>query len=99
MKGGLEIIEKVVYWNPPYCYAYATEGKLWPFKNYAGLFAVEPADAQSGRFIFGEYFDEMGHTEQADLPHGVIALGKEALGHLARLIGGAEYAMMTVSHI
>jgi hypothetical protein len=21
-KGGLEVVEKVVYWNPPYCYAY-----------------------------------------------------------------------------
>ena len=44
-------------------------------------------------------FREMGHVENVILPHGVIALGKEALGNLARLIGGAEYAMMRVSHI
>lgn len=97
LKGGLEVVEKVVYWNPPYCYAYTSEGKYFPFKNYVGLFQVEPADAQSGRFIFREYFDEMGRVQQAILPHGVITLGKQALGNLSRLIGGTEYAMTTVS--
>ncbi len=53
-KGGLEIVEKVVYWNPPYCYAFTSEGKHWPFKNYVGSFSVEPIDDQSGRFIFRE---------------------------------------------
>jgi arylsulfatase A-like enzyme len=46
-----------------------------------------------------EYFDEMGHLEQAILPHGVIALGKQAMGNLCRLIGGTEYAMTTVSRL
>jgi hypothetical protein len=96
-KGGLEVVEKVVYWNPPYCYAYTSEGKQRPFKNYVGLFSVEPIDDQSGRFIFREYFDEMGRVEQAIMPHGVTSLGKQAMGNLARLIGGTEYAMTTVS--
>lgn len=98
-KGGLEVVEKVVYWNPPYCYAYTSEGKQWPFKNYVGLFSVEPIDDQSGRFIFREYFDEMGRVEQAILPHGVAALGKQAMGNLASLIGGTEYAMTRVSRV
>ena len=99
LKGGLEVVEKVVHWESPYCYAYTTEGKHFPFKNYVGLFSVEPVDAQSGRFIFREYFDDMGRVEQAVMPHGVIALGKQALANLARLIGGTEYAMTTVNHI
>jgi hypothetical protein len=97
LKGGMEIVEKVVYWNPPFCYAYTSEGKHFPFKNYVGFFQVDPRDTQNGRLIFREYFDEMGHLEQAILPHGVIALGKQAMGNLSRLIGGTEYAMTTVS--
>jgi hypothetical protein len=99
LKGKMEIIEKVVYWNPPFCYAYTSEGKHFPFKNYVGLFQVDPRDTQNGRLIFREYFDEMGHLEQAILPHGVIALGKQAMGNLSRLIGGIEYAMTTVSRL
>ena len=99
MKGGLEIVETVVYWNPPHCYAYTGKGKHFPLKNYLGLFAVEPADTQGGRFIFREYFDEEGRLEQAVLPHGVTAVFRQALGSLARLIDGTEYAMTTVSRI
>ena len=89
----------MVYWNPPHCYAYKAEGKHFPLKNYVGLFAVEPAEAQSGRFIFREYFDDLGPIEQATLPHGVVAIFKQAMGNLARLIGGTEYAMTAVSHV
>ncbi len=98
-KGGLAVVETVVYWNPPHCYAYKGEGKYFPLKNYLGLFQVEPIDDQSGRFIFREYFDEMGRVEQAILPQGVVAVFKEALGNLARLIGGTEYAMTAVSRV
>jgi hypothetical protein len=99
LKGGLTIVETVVYWNPPYCYAYKAEGKLFPLKNYVGLFAVAPADAQSGRFILREYFDDMRPVEQVLLPHGVVAVFKQAMGNLARLIGGTEYAMTTISRV
>ena len=99
VKGGLTIVETVIYWNPPPCYAYKAEGKLFPLKNYVGLFSVEPADAQSGRFIFREYFDEMGPVEQALLPRGVVGLFKQALGNLARLIGGTEYGVTTVNRV
>jgi hypothetical protein len=99
MKGGLTIVETVVYWNPPYCYAYTSVGKQWPFKSYVGLLAVEPVDDQSGRLIFREYFEEMGRVEQVILPHGVVTLGKQALAKLARLIGGIQYAMTTVSRV
>jgi len=95
--GGLAVIEKVVYWNPPYCYAYTSEGKHFPFKDYVGLFRVEPADAESGKFIFREYFNQMGPLGQAILPHGVVALFSLALGNLSRLIDGTEYDMTVVS--
>ena len=99
MKGGLTIVETVVYWNPPYCYAYKAEGNHFPLKNYVGLFAVEPADAQSGRFIFREYFDDLGPVEKAILPHGVVTVFKQAMGNLARLVGGTAYAMTAVSRV
>jgi len=99
MKGGLTIVETVVYWNPPYCYAYKGEGKHFPLKNYLGLFQIEASDDQSGRFIFREYFDDLGRVEQAILPHGVVSVFKQALGNLARLIDGTEYAMTAVSRI
>jgi hypothetical protein len=99
LKGGLAIVETVVFWNPPHCYAYKGEGKHFPLKNYLGLFAVEPADARSGRFIFREYFDEMKPVENAILPHGVVTLFSQALGNLARLIDGTEYAMTAVHRV
>ena len=94
--GGLVVIEKVVYWNPPYCYAYTSEGKHFPFKDYVGLIQVEPTDAESGRLIFREYFRGMRRLEQTILPYGVVALFKSALGNLARLIDGTEYDMTVV---
>jgi len=97
MKGGLTIVETVVYWHPPHCYAYKAEGTHLPFKNYLGLFQVEPIDDQSGKFIFREYFDGAGRVGEALLPHGVAAVFHKALGNLARLIGGTEYAMTAVS--
>jgi hypothetical protein len=99
MKGGLTVVETVAYWNPPYCYAYTAEGKHFPLKNYVGLFQVEPMDERGGKFIFREYFDDLGRVEQSILPHGVAAVFKQALGNLARLIGGTEYAMTTVNRI
>lgn len=99
MKGGIALVETVIYWNPPYCYAYTSEGKHMPLKNYVGVFQVEPSDDQSGRFIFREYFDELGRVEQAILPHGVVAVFKQALGDLAHLIGGTEYAMTAVHRV
>ena len=97
VKGGLTIVETVVYWHPPHCYAYKAEGTHLPFKNYLGLFQVEPIDDQSGKFIFREYFDGAGRVGEALLPHGVAAVFHKALGNLARLIGGTEYAMTAVS--
>lgn len=97
--GGIEFVETVVYWNPPYSYAYKAEGTHFPLKNYLGLFTVEPSDAQGGRFIIREYFDDGKWLEQAVLPHGAVILFRKALGNLARLIGGTEYAMTTVARL
>jgi hypothetical protein len=99
MKGGLEIVETVVYWSPPHCYAYKAEGKHLPFKNYIGLLQVEPIDDQNGKLIFREYFDGKGAVGEAILPHGAASIFHKAFGNLARLIGGTEYAMTTVSQI
>jgi len=99
MKGGLEIVETVVYWNSPLCYAYKAEGRHLPFRNYIGLLQVDPIDEQSGKFSFREYFDGTGSMEGAILPHGVASVFHKALGNLARLIGGTEYAMTAVSHL
>jgi len=61
--------------------------------------SVESADAHSGRFVFREYFDDMGRVEQAVLPHGVTALLGWALGTLARSIGGTRYAIAAVRRV
>ena len=58
---------------------------------------MESFDDQSGRFIFRGYFDDLNRVEQAILPHGVVALFKQAFGNLARLIGGTVYAMTAIS--
>ena len=68
-------------------------------KNYVGLLAVDAVNAQGGRLVLREYFDDMGFVEQAILPHGAVTTFKHALGNLARLIGGTEYAMTAVSRL
>ncbi|MBL8147853.1 MAG: SRPBCC family protein [Anaerolineae bacterium] len=95
-RGGLTITETVVYWNPPYCYAYSTEGKHVPLKNYIGLFTIEATGEHSGRLIMREYF-ELGRVEQSLLPHGIVSTFRHALGSLAKLTGGTQYAMTEIS--
>ena len=79
--------------------SYIAEGNHFPLKDYVGLFSVKPADAESGRFIFWEYFDDLGRVEGAIFPQGMVAVFKQALGNLARLVGGTEYAMTAVSRV
>lgn len=98
-KGGMVLVEKIVYWNPPFCYAYSAESEHLPLKEYIGLFAIEPEGPDSGRFIFREYFQGLPRVEQAVLPHGMIALGSKALANLGHLVGGTEYGMTAVNRI
>ena len=55
--GGITVVEKVVFWNAPLCYAYDSHAKIFPFQNYIGFMGVEPAENGGGTFIFHEYFD------------------------------------------
>ena len=89
--GGITVVEKVVYWNAPLCYAYDSHAKIFPFQNYIGLMGVEPAENGGGTFIFHEYFDLSGRIEQAVLPHGVVPPMRQALHKLSQMIGGTEY--------
>ena len=50
-RGGLTLVEHVVYWNLPLCYAYDTQGKVFPLENYIGLMGVEPNEGAGGVFI------------------------------------------------
>ncbi len=95
-EGGLKIVETVVYWNPPFCYAYNATGSLFPLKNYLGLFSVEATTAQSGRFIVREWFDDLGAVAQAVVPHGAAGLFAKALANLSHLIGGTAHDMKIV---
>jgi len=94
-QGGLTLVEHVVYWNPPWCYAYDTQGKIFPLQDYIGLMGVEPAQSGS-TFIFREYFDVTGSVKKTVIPYGIVLPMKEALHKLSQLIGGTEY---DVKHI
>ena len=52
-----------------------------------------------GWILFREYLDELARVTQATPPQGVVAVFKEALVNLARLISGIEQAMTTVSRV
>ncbi len=95
-KGGIAVTETVVYWNPPYCYAYNATGNAVPMKDYIGVLSVGATGEQSGRLILREYF-ELGRVEQAVIPHGVVTAFKQAFGTLAGQIGGFQYAMAEVN--
>ena len=86
-QGGLTLVERVVFWNPPLCYAYDTQGKVFPLQNYIGLMGVEPAE-NGGTFIFHEYFDVQGRVQNAVIPHGIVLPMRQALHKLSQLIGG-----------
>ena len=96
-QGGLTLLERVVFWNPPLCYAYDTQGKVFPLQNYIGLMGVEAAKSGGGTFIFREYFDVKGRVKKAVIPYGVVPPMRQALHKLSQLIGGTEYHVKHVT--
>jgi hypothetical protein len=94
-QGGILLVEQVVYWNPPLCYAYSTMGKVFPLQNYIGLMGVELAES-GGTFIFQEYFDTYGRIKKSVIPFGVIPVMRQAFLKLSKLIGGTEYEVKHV---
>ena len=90
-QGGITLVEHIVFWNAPLCYAYDAQGKGFPLQNYIGLMGVEPTKNGGGTFIFREYFDVKGRVKQAVIPHGVVPPMRQALHKLSQLIGGTEY--------
>lgn len=90
LRGGVTIREEVVYWDPPRCYAYTTEGKRWPMRDYVGFMGVEGAVGGGGAFLFREYFCVDGPLRRALVPPGIVMLGRRALRNLSKLIGGTS---------
>jgi hypothetical protein len=89
--GGITLVEHVVFWNPPLCYAYDTQGKGLPLHNYIGLMGVEPEEKGGGSFVFQEYFDIKGRIKSTVVPYGVVAAMRQAFHKLSQFIGGTEY--------
>ena len=96
MRGGVNLREEVVYWDPPHCYAYTAEGNHWPIRNYVGFLGVEAA-AEGGTFRFREYFVVDGTLRQNLVPHGIVLLGRRALHNLSKLIGGTSVELRRVA--
>jgi hypothetical protein len=95
-QGGLTLVERIVYWNPPLCYAYDTHGKVFPLNNYIGLMAVEPRP-DGGTFIFREYYEVSGRIGAAVIPHGVVLVMQQAFEKLCQLIGGTDCSVKHAS--
>ena len=95
-QGGLTLVEHIVYWNSPCCYAYDTQGKVFPLRDYIGLMGIEPSEGGGGVFVFREYFAVSGRIESAIIPHGVVPLMQKAFHKLSQLIGGTEYDVQHV---
>ena len=94
-QGGITLVEQVVFWNTPWCYAYDTQGKGFPLQNYIGLFGVVP-EKNGGTFVFREYFDAKGRVKRAVIPHGLVLPMRQAFKKLSKLIGGTE---LDVRHV
>jgi hypothetical protein len=90
LHGGVTVREEIVYWNPPHGYAYTTEGKRWPLRDYVGFMGVQAAAGGGGEFLFREYFNVDGAVRRALVPPGIVILGRQALGNLSKLIGGTS---------
>jgi hypothetical protein len=89
-QGGLTLVEHIVYWNAPLCYAYDTQGEIFPLDHYIGLMGVEPRPG-GGTFIFREYFDVSARIMSAVIPHGIVLPMRQAFQKLSQLIGGTAY--------
>jgi Polyketide cyclase / dehydrase and lipid transport len=89
LRGGITVREEIVYWDPPHGYAYTTEGKYWPLRNYVGFMSVRGV-AGGGDFVFREYFRIDGTVRRTLATPGVVIFGKRALGNLSKLIGGTS---------
>ncbi len=99
LRGGVTIREEVVYWDPPRCYAYTTEGKHWPMRNLVGFMGVQAsAGGSGGAFLFREYFDLEGMLRRALVSPGIVILGKRALRNLSKLISGTSVEFRHVRH-
>jgi hypothetical protein len=96
LRGGVTLREEIVYWDPPRCYAYTTEGNRWPMRNYVGFLGVQAA-AEGGTFLFKEYFSVEGTLRRTLVPHGIVLLGKRALRNLSKLIGGTSVQIRHLS--
>jgi hypothetical protein len=94
-QGGITLVEQVVLWKPPLCYAYDTQGKGFPLQNYIGLFGVVPGK-NGGTFVFREYFAADGRVKRAVIPHGLVLPMRQAFKKLSKLIGGTE---LDVRHV
>jgi Polyketide cyclase / dehydrase and lipid transport len=89
LRGGVTLREDIVYWDPPRCLAYTTEGKRWPMRNYVGLMGVQ-ATPGGGVFLFREYFSVEGALRRALVSRGIVILGRRALRNLSKLTGGTS---------
>jgi hypothetical protein len=89
LRGGVTIREEIIYWDPPRCYAYTTEGKRWPLRDYVGFMGVQ-AGTGGGTFLFREYFRIEGTLRRALVSPGIVILGRLALRNLGKLIGGTS---------
>jgi hypothetical protein len=92
LRGGVIIREEVVSWDPPRCYAYTTEGKGWPLRDYVGFMGVQAAagGGGGGTFLFREYSCIKGVLQRAVVSPGIVLLGRRALRNLSKLIGGTS---------
>ena len=95
-EGGLTLVERIVFWNAPLCYAYDTQGKVFPLHHYIGLMGVEPGQ-DGGTFVFREYFEVGGRMEETVIGHGVLPAMRKAFGKLSKLIGGTGFDVKHVS--
>ena len=96
-QGGIKVVETIVFWKPPFGYAYSATGNVFPLQNYIGYMGIEPADGGGGTFIFREYYDVKGKLQNTVIPHGVVLAMKQAFGKLSKLIGGTEFDVREAS--
>ena len=90
LRGGVTIREEIVYWDPPRSFAYTTEGKRWPMRNYVGFMGVQATADGAGVFLFREYFSVEGALRRALVSRGIVILGRRALRNLSKLTGGTS---------
>lgn len=90
-----EVIEQVLFWDPPRSYIYIAKGEDFPILDYHAEIAVEERGTDSGLLFWRVYFDRVsGLHHQNLLPVILPPVTEASIQRLSQMIGGTQFSLV-----